>query len=160
MGDMIGKTLGQYQIIEEIGRGMGTVYRAVHVTKGYHIALKVLPPEIARDANFVKRFLHEMELLRRLRHRHIVQLYEAGQAQGMLYMAMEYAQGGSLAQRLAGGRPLDPHTATGILRQTASALDHAHHQRVIHRDVKPSNILFAGDGRKCSPTSVSPQQSV
>jgi Tol biopolymer transport system component len=126
---------------------MGTVYRAVHVTKGYHVALKVLPPQVAQDAGFVKRFLRETEVLRRLRHRHIVQLYEAGHAQGTLYMAMEYAQGGSLAQRLSGGRPLDPHTATGILRQIASALDHAHRQGVIHRDVKPSNILFAGDGR-------------
>ena len=126
---------------------MGTVYRAVHVSGGYHVALKVLPPHLAQDAEFVRRFLREMELLRRLRHRHIVRLYEAGQTQGMLYMAMEYAAGGSLAQRLAGGRRLNLPTTIAILTQIASALDYAHHQGVIHRDVKPSNILFAADGR-------------
>ena len=147
MHDLTGRTLGQYQIVSEVGRSVGTVYRAVHVTKGYHVALKVLPPHLAQDAGFVSRFLRETEVLRRLRHRHIVQLYEAGQAQGTLYIAMEYAQGGSLAQRLAGGRMLDLRTAIAILTQIASALDHAHRQGVIHRDVKPSNILFAADGR-------------
>jgi hypothetical protein len=88
-----------------------------------------------------------MAVMRQLHHHHIVRLVDAGQAQGMLFMAMELMEGGSLDQRLAAGQALDLATTVGILGQIASALDHAHRQRVIHRDVKPSNILFARDGR-------------
>jgi serine/threonine protein kinase len=144
---LIGQTLGSYRILAELGRGgMGTVYRAVHVTRGYPIALKVLAPQLAQSPNFARRFLREMEAMRRLHHRHIVRLYQAGQAQGMLYMAMELLEGGSLDRRLAEG-PLDLPSAVAILAQVAAALDHAHHHGVIHRDVKPSNVLFARDGR-------------
>lgn len=144
---MIGQTLGPYQIISEIGHGgMGTVYHALHA-QGYHVALKVLAPELARNADFAQRFPREMAVMRQLHHHHIVRLVDAGQAQSTLFMAMELMEGGSLDQRLSGGQALDLPTTVQVLSQVASALDHAHRQRVIHRDVKPSNILFARDGR-------------
>ena len=87
-----------------------------------------------------------MEVMRRLQHRHIVRLYDAAQAQGMLFMAIELAEGGSLEQRLRSG-PLDLLTTARVLAQVAAALDHAHRQGVVHRDVKPNNILFTRDGR-------------
>ncbi len=146
--NLLGQTLGDYRIVGELGRGgMGMVYRAVHVTQGYHVALKVLSPQLAQDSDFTGRFLREMRVMRQLQHRHIVQLREAGQAQGMLYMAMALMEGGSLEQRLAGGRALDVRTTTTVLTQIASALDYAHRQGIVHRDVKPSNILFDRHGR-------------
>lgn len=147
MIDLTGQTLGPYRVLREIGRGgMATVYQAVHTGQGYTVALKALSPELAHQQEFVRRFLREMEVMRRLRHRHIIQLYEAAQSQGVLFMAMELAGGGSLDQRLRSG-PLDAASMVRVLQQVASALDYAHRQGVVHRDVKPSNILFASDGR-------------
>ncbi len=147
MTDLTGQTLGPYRILREIGRGgMATVYQAAHTGQGYTVALKALSPELAHQQEFVRRFLREMEVMRRLRHPHIIQLYEATQAQGVLFMAMELAEGGSLEQRLRNG-PLDPASIVRLLQQVASALDYAHRQGVIHRDVKPSNILFTREGR-------------
>lgn len=145
---MIGQTLGSYRIIAEVGRGgMAAVYRGVHVQRGFQVAVKVLSPQLAQDPEFSRRFLREMETLRNLRHRHIVTLYEAGQDQGVLYMAMELLDGGSLEQRITGGRTLDVATVVAVLAQVAEALDYAHHRGVIHRDVKPANILFDHSGR-------------
>lgn len=147
MNNLSGQIFGPYRILREIGHGgMATVYQAVHTSQGYTVALKVLSPELAHQHEFVRRFLREMEVMRRLQHRHIVRLYDAAQANGMLYMAMELAEGGSLEQRLRSG-PLDLHTAARVLDQVASALDYAHRQGVVHRDVKPSNILFTREGR-------------
>lgn len=147
MTSLTGQILGPYRILREIGRGgMATVYQAVHTSQGYTVALKVLSPELAHQHEFVRRFLREMDVMRRLQHRHIVRLYDAAQAQSMLYMAMELAEGGSLEQRLRND-PLDPASMVRVLQQVASALDHAHRQGVVHRDVKPSNILFTREGR-------------
>jgi serine/threonine protein kinase len=144
----IGHVIGNYRILGELGQGgMGAVYHAIHVTQGHHVALKVLTPLLANNDDFSNRFLRETEVMRRLRHPYIVQLYEAGRAVGILYIAMELLEGGSLADRLSKGRPLDLSIAVLGLSQVASALDYAHCQGVVHRDVKPSNILFARDGR-------------
>lgn len=147
MTDLTGQTLGPYRILREIGRGgMATVYQAAHTGQGYTVALKALSPELAHQQEFVRRFLREMEVMRRLRHPHIIQLYEAAQGQGVLFMAMELAEGGSLDQRLRNGS-LDLPSLVRLLQQVASALDYAHRQGVVHRDVKPSNILFTREGR-------------
>lgn len=145
---LVGQTVGAYRILEELGRGgMGTVYRAVHTSQGYYVALKVLAPELAHNTDFARRFPREMEVMHQLNHRHIVRLVDAGQAPGVLYMAMELMEAGSLDRRLANGQALDLPSVVSILRQIASALDYAHQRQIIHRDVKPSNILFARDGR-------------
>jgi dipeptidyl aminopeptidase/acylaminoacyl peptidase/predicted Ser/Thr protein kinase len=145
---MISKTLGRYRIIDEIGHGgMGTVYRAIHVTKGYQVALKVLPPQLSQDATFVRRFQREAQAVKRMNHPGIIKIYETGQANGFSFIAMEYIDGGSLQDRLMRGKPLDLSATVNIIGQIASALDYAHRRGIVHRDIKPSNILLTRDGR-------------
>jgi serine/threonine protein kinase len=147
MAEITGKTLGPFEIIEEIGRGgMAIVYKAWQPTARRNVALKVLPPELALDPALVRRFQVEAEAAARLEHPNIVRIYQVGQADGAHYMAMEYLEGRDLAKLIAREGALPTDRVARIAKQIGAALDHAHAQGYIHRDVKPSNIIVgAGD---------------
>ncbi len=134
---------GRYTLARELGRGgMAAVYLATDVKLGRQVALKVLAPAM-RAYLGAERFEREVRLVARLSHPHIVPLFEAGEAGGLLYYAMEYVEGESLRERLAREGPLPVGDAVGIAVQVADALQYAHDNGVIHRDVKPANILLS-----------------
>ncbi len=147
MDSLIGRTVGPYQILEELGRGgMAVVYKAWQPSLERTIALKVLPEYFRHDPQLVARFQREARAAAHLEHPNIVHIIDTGVADGLPYIAMEYLEGGSLRDRLAQGA-LAPAAALALVEQIASALDHAHSRGLIHRDVKPANILFTADGR-------------
>src|SRR4051794_21991399 len=125
--------------------GMGEVYLCRHRLLERLDAVKVLRPHLAADETFRKRFLREALSAARLRHPHVVTVYTADEADGHLYLAMEYVDGVDLHAVLHRER-LSPARAVGMLRQAADALDGAHRMRMVHRDVKPSNLLLTGAG--------------
>jgi formylglycine-generating enzyme required for sulfatase activity len=134
---------GRYALTRELGRGgMATVYLATDVKLGRQVAIKVLAPAM-RAYLGGERFEREVRLVARLSHPHIVPLFEAGEAGGLLYYAMEYVEGESLRERLAREGPLPVAEAAGIAAEVADALQYAHDHGVIHRDVKPANILLS-----------------
>ncbi len=133
---------GRYVIERELGSGgMATVYLAHDVKHHRRVAVKVLRPEVAAALG-PDRFLREVEIAARLNHPHILALYDSGKANGFLFYVMPYVAGESLRHRLAREKQLPVEEALGITRDIASALGHAHAQNVIHRDVKPENILL------------------
>lgn len=133
----------RYELIAEIGRGgMGVVYRAYEAALDRMIALKVLAPELANQPGFVARLRREAISAARLRHPNIALLYEFGQADDTAFLAMEYLPGRSLRQLLE-DEPLSAERALGILDQIGQALDYAHSMGIVHRDVKPSNMLVS-----------------
>ena len=143
---LTGKSLGNYRDLVEVGRGgMGVVYRARQPSLNRYVALKVLPSYFAHDEEFVVRFQREGWASAQLLHPNIVHIYDMGQAEGLYYIAMEYLEGQTLAQLIAQEGRLHPGRAARIVDQIAQALDHAHQQGVVHRDVKPANI-FVGPG--------------
>lgn len=140
-----GTTLGAYVITARLGRGgMATVYQAHHPALDRNVAIKVLWPTLAETPGFLERFRREARAASRLRHPHILTVYDFGEHDGIAYMVTELLPGGSLAERL--GRPLPYTEILRVLRGIGSALDVAHRAGLIHRDVKPSNILFTRDG--------------
>ncbi|HUV88645.1 MAG TPA: SUMF1/EgtB/PvdO family nonheme iron enzyme [Anaerolineae bacterium] len=142
--DLTGTIVGQYDILEQIGRGgMATVYKAYQPTLDRYVAVKVLTPGLAQDEDFVARFEREARAVARLRHRNILTVFDYGRQGGVFYLVMEYASGGALRERL--GWPQDLAYAVSIVSQVGDALAQAHNQGVIHRDVKPGNILMAAD---------------
>jgi serine/threonine-protein kinase len=143
-----GDILGNYEIDDLIGMGgMAMVYRARQRSLGgRQVALKVLGPERIDDESFRERFRREGEHAARLDHPHIVPVYDAGEADGRLYLAMRLIEGETLAERLARGA-LTPAYTIALLRPLADALDLAHSEQVVHRDVKPQNILLDTRGR-------------
>src|SRR5690349_11266195 len=139
-----GTHLGQYVVQDFLGQGaMGVVYRAYHPELERIGAVKVVQA-ISPDPNAVVRFRHEAQAIARLRHPNIVDVYDFGDFQGTPYMIVEYVPGGSLAARMATG-PLDRETAIRILRGIAAGLDYAHSHGVVHRDVKPANVLLTAE---------------
>jgi WD40 repeat protein/serine/threonine protein kinase len=136
------KQLGKYEIIEGIGRGgFATVYKARDTELDRLVALKVLHPYWSEDQGFVTRFREEARAIANLRHPHIVTVYETGEEDGQLYIAMEYLPGRTLQGLLEAEGALDLAQALPILEQLARALDYAHGQDVVHRDIKPSNVM-------------------
>jgi tRNA A-37 threonylcarbamoyl transferase component Bud32 len=145
----IGTILAGYRIEERIGRGgMSVVYRADDIRLKRNVALKLLASELAEDAAFRERFLRESELAASLDHPNVVPIYDAGEADGLLYIAMRYVEGTDLKRLLRRDGALPPERALDLAGQIASALDAAHTQGLVHRDVKPSNVLLAG-GEHC-----------
>jgi serine/threonine-protein kinase len=133
-----------YEVLEELGRGgMGVVYRAQQTTLKRLVALKMVLGHNLLEPEEIDRFHTEAEVLARLHHPNIVQIYELGQFDGQPYYSMELVRGGSLARRLE-GNPLPPRQAGKLLEVLARAMHVAHQQGIIHRDLKPSNILLAG----------------
>jgi serine/threonine protein kinase len=143
----IGTELGGYRILEQLGRGgTSVVYRAEHVRLGRQAALKLLSPGLG-DADFSDRFLRESRLAASLDHPNIVPVYDAGEEDGLLYIAMAYVEGTDLKTLVTHEGPLPLGRALGIAGQVASALDAAHDRGLVHRDVKPANILVGPDDR-------------
>jgi hypothetical protein len=140
----IGTTLLGYRIEELLGRGgMGVVYRAEHLGLGRKVALKLLSPELAGNEGYRRRFVRESRTAAGIEHPNILPIYEAGEAEGLLYIAMRYVQGSDLAKLLERRGRLRPQHAVGLLSQVANGLDAAHRSGLVHRDVKPANILLA-----------------
>ncbi len=137
-----------YTILRELGRGgMATVYLANQLALQRQVALKVMTPSAqaeGAEANFVQRFEREGKLVSQLVHPHIVRMFDAGLVDGVYYIAMEYLPGGALQDRI--GRDIDALQAVKITKDIAGALGFAHRLRILHRDIKPHNILFREDG--------------
>jgi len=139
-----GSEIAGHKVIRTIGRGgMGVVYLAEPVAGGEPVALKVLAPELAGNAEFRRRFEREAEYMRRLRHPHVVSVREAAEFEGLLYIAMQYIDGEDLSSLITRDGPLDAARAIDLLAQVAAALDAAHASGVVHRDVKPANVIVA-----------------
>src|SRR5262249_42897555 len=133
-------------VLGELGRGgMAVVYKARQEHPARIVALKVLLAGKHSGAERRARFRAEADAIARLRHPHIVQVYEAGEHDGLPYLALEFCEGGSLTQRLGGG-PLAPRLAAELVQPLARALQHAHEAGIVHRDLKPANVLLASGG--------------
>jgi len=146
--DLIGKILGgRYELIEKIGGGgMAVVYKAKCHLLNRFVALKILRPEFVEDEEFVYRFKRESQSAASLSHQNIVNIYDVGQEDDIHYIVMEYVKGETLKDYIRRNKRLSPEKATRIAIQICSALDHAHKNHIIHRDIKPQNILVGQDG--------------
>jgi serine/threonine-protein kinase len=141
-----GDVLAGYRLEEQVGRGgMGVVFRAEHLGLGRRAAVKVMSAQMAADDRFRERFKREARLAASIDHPNIVPVYEAGEDGPHLFIAMRFVDGTDLAAMLAGGSPLDPHWTAGIITQVAAALDAAHRRGLVHRDVKPANVLLVAE---------------
>ena len=142
-----GAQVAGYRIAGLLGQGgMGFVYEAEHAVLGRKAALKTLLPELVDDADFRTRFISESQTVAALDHPSIIPIYDAGEADGVVYIAMRHVGGGDLYQLLESG-PLDAERAITILEQVAAGLDAAHASDLVHRDVKPGNVLIESSGR-------------
>ncbi len=142
---LIGKSLGHFRIVERIGAGgMATVFKAYQPNLERYVAVKVLPAYHARDPIFVKRFEQEARSVAKLAHPNIVQIHDFGEQDNITYIVMEYVDGGTLKDRLKG--PLPAAEAIDYVIQAAEGLACAHRNGIIHRDVKPANMLVRKDG--------------
>ncbi|HWH03299.1 MAG TPA: serine/threonine-protein kinase [Gemmatimonadales bacterium] len=140
--NLAGQTIAGYRLLERVGEG-GTaeVYRAEHAERGPS-AFKVLRPRLRGDPTAVKRFLREAGYGARVSHPGVVRTFDYGEADGLYYLALEWAPGDSLAAFLHRNGPLAPPEAVTLIRQLADALAAAHHAGIIHRDLKPENIMY------------------
>jgi serine/threonine protein kinase/DNA-binding SARP family transcriptional activator len=143
-----GTEFAGYRIEAVLGRGgMSVVYLAEHLALGRKVALKLLAPQLADDARFRERFVRESRIAAGMEHPNIVPIYEAGEAEGFLFIAMRYVPGTDLGKLIRREVTLDPERALWIVREAAAALDAAHARGLVHRDVKPGNILVVpGEG--------------
>lgn len=142
------KQLGPYKILREVGRGaMGTVYEAKHAQLERRVALKVLPQELAAAPKRLDRFRREMAAVGRLDHPNIVLATDAGEIDGLCYIAMQFVDGPDLEQVLEEIGRFEPADACEIIRQAALGLEHIGQQQLVHRDIKPSNILLTRTGQ-------------
>src|SRR5262245_58608460 len=172
--DLRGEPLRGYRLLETIGEGShGVVHRALQPHVGREVAVKVIGPALANDPAFVRRFEAEAQMVARLEHPHIVPLYDYWRDPDGAYLVTRYASGGSLRRRISDEGALPAGTVTLVLDQIGQALATAHRQGVIHRDVKPENVLLDEDGnaylsdsgiasdtpeRAASPASLAPEQ--
>src|SRR5512139_3994680 len=144
---MIGTSLSHYRITEKLGQGgMGEVYRAEDTNLSRQVAIKVLPDEFAHDAERPARFEREAKLLASLNHPNIATLYGLEESDGKRFIAMELVEGQTLAHRLLRG-PLPVDEALEVCRQIAEGLEAAHEKGVIHRDLKPGNVMITPDDK-------------
>jgi len=148
MDNLSNTTLGQYQLIEEIGRGgMAHIYRAHQPSVKREVAIKILSPALQSDPSLVTRFNHEVEVVAALQHPYIVPVYDFGEQNGLLYIAMAFVRGGTLADLIQNSpNGMSIQDVVRIITHVADGLDYAHGKSIIHRDLKPGNILL--DERK------------
>jgi len=144
--DLIGARIGHYVIQEPLGQGgMARVYKGYQEHLDRIVAIKVLPSYYAADPNFVNRFKREAQAMARLSHPSIVTVHDAGEQDGRLYIVMAYMSGGTLKSRM--DHQMELSETLPVVRQISEALHYAHERSIIHRDVKPVNVLLDGDGR-------------
>jgi DNA-binding SARP family transcriptional activator len=144
--DLRGQALRGYRLLEQIGEGsFGIVYRAIQPQVDRDVAVKVVRPRLANDPDFIRRFESEAQMVARLEHPHIVPLYDYWREPDAAYLVMRLLRGGSLKERIAKAS-LDPDEVARLLEQVCSAIATAHRQGIVHRDVKPANILLDADG--------------
>src|SRR5688572_28112367 len=145
--EMIGKTVSHYRLVAKIGEGgMGVVYRAEDTRLSRSVAIKFLPPHRSADPDARRRFLQEARAASALNHPHIAVVHDIGESDdGQAFIVMAFHEGTTLQERLSGGA-LPAEEALRIVRQVALALGAAHAAGIVHRDVKPGNILIGSDG--------------
>jgi serine/threonine protein kinase len=142
---LTGQTLGQYRLLEQVGRGgMATVYRGYQPALERYVAIKILPTYLAHEPNFAARFEREAKSAARLNHPHILPVYDFGREGELNYIVMRYVEAGTLKEML--GEPLELERAVELTAQIGAALDYAHRHGVVHRDVKPANVLMDEEG--------------
>ncbi|HTK08994.1 MAG TPA: protein kinase [Ktedonobacteraceae bacterium] len=141
---LVGRKLGAYLVQSRLGEGgMASVYKAYHDRLRREVAIKVISAQIADQADFQLRFEREAQLIASLEHRNIVTVYDFGEDDDLTYLVMQFVGGGTLRERLQAGRPLDPRLSAQYALQMARALHHAHQRGIVHRDVKPQNMLIS-----------------
>jgi serine/threonine protein kinase len=139
--------IGKYEILEQVGRGgFGTVYKAKDLSLQRLVAIKVLHANLVNEADFLNRFKQEAQIAAQLEHPNLVSVYDFGENEGRYYLVMAYMVGGSLRDYLAKNGALQVPQARKLIRQVAEGLGYAHNQGLIHRDLKPGNILIDGSG--------------
>ena len=140
--------LGEYRLLRKLGEGgMGTVYKAVHARLDRTVAIKVLPKDRMKSEQAIARFQHEMKAVGQLVHPHIVQATDAGEAGGVLFLVMEFIDGVDLSELVRRSGPLQIANACRLICEAAIGLEYAHQRGLIHRDVKPSNLMLSCEGR-------------
>jgi DNA-binding beta-propeller fold protein YncE/tRNA A-37 threonylcarbamoyl transferase component Bud32 len=150
-----GSRIAGYVLQEQVGRGgMAVVFRALDVRLDRQVALKILDPSLAADETFRQRFIRESRTAAAVEDPHIIPVYEAGEAGGVLFIAMRYVRGGDVRSLLARDGPLPPGRVAEIITQVSSALDAAHERGLVHRDVKPANMLLDVSSRGDRPDHV------
>ncbi|MBI4574651.1 MAG: serine/threonine protein kinase [Planctomycetes bacterium] len=146
--NLVGRTLRGYRIEKKLGQGgMGAVYQATHLTLEKTVALKVLPPEMVTSPEARDRFTREARVAARIDHPNVVTVHDVGHEEGLDFLVMQFVEGQSLGDVLKRHGPLPPGKALVIVREVAKGLAAAHRQGLVHRDVKPDNILITRDGR-------------
>ncbi len=144
---LTGKTLGGYEVLRKLGEGgMGAVYEAHQIALDRSVALKVLPPHLANNRDFITRFSREALSVARLNHTNIVQIHDIGKEEGTYFFSMEFVRGITLGDMIEKQGKMDVETAVGYILQAARGMEYAHKRHVIHRDIKPDNIMVNEEG--------------
>ncbi|NUM35437.1 MAG: protein kinase [Candidatus Brocadiae bacterium] len=145
---LISKELAGYLILERLGKGgMGIVYKAKQLSLQRDVALKILSPKASDDQAFIQRFIEEARACANLNHPNIIQVYDVGQAERYFYFSMEYAPCGSIQSMIAGGKSLHWEEALPLMLDTASGLEYAERKKIVHRDIKPDNLMLSEERR-------------
>ncbi|MBV6516950.1 MAG: Serine/threonine-protein kinase PknD [Planctomycetes bacterium] len=145
-GGLIGQQIGGYRIEMRLGRGaMGTVYKAIQLSLGRIVALKVLSPDLVKDAKFCEMFLKEARAAGGLNHPNIIQVYDVGEEKGQYYFSMEFAAKGSVLDLLNSAKRIELLRAVVIIKDACRALDYAERKGLVHRDIKPDNLMVMDD---------------
>jgi serine/threonine-protein kinase len=147
LGSMLNQQIPGYELLQKLGQGaMGTVYKARQLSMNRLVAVKVLPPRVASDPEYLERLTREAHLAAKLSHNNIVQAIDVGSAGKIHYFIMEYVEGRTMRQDIEAGKVFPEREAVEIVLQIAQALSHAHRRGLIHRDIKPANVLLTPEG--------------